>query len=495
MLITILLIFLITICILLNISPQKKRFPGPKHIISLPNYLFDLILNFSNKNLVKILLKIFYPESSRYIELTVPLASQYYTLKYGDIVQINLFNQPTIIISNCDFADYILRRNGKNYTLRFGNKLGLEYLGMENKGIIWNRNIQRWKYQRSNFFQKSLNSKILDDAKYVSNDATDYILKSLQTFEIETNIIDTMDLLRSITFTITCHLFLDLPIGSISIDQTKYYVNSIVQYFKAWEYFLLKPNQFYDQNLTNKHQKSVQLLNQIVEELVLKRETNQNCLFINSLLNSLNNQQITKQEMNQCILEMLIAGTDTSSVTMFYFLLALSDRKQLEDDLLKELKQNSYTILTNGLKESMRFKPVGPVIMRCAIQDDTYQNILIKKDTNIIINLVDMHRNNEHFLFPQEFNLINVQDKDLSNNNSDKNLFLPFGIGPKECVGRWLAKVEMEVIIQKLILNYSFKRANGTQTLEELQTRWDIAQQPTHPGYMRIQKREIIKTI
>ena len=178
MLITILLIFIfVIISILLRKSLVKKRFPGPKHLISFPDILFDEILKLSNKTLQKHLLNLLYPESARYIELTVPLASQYYTLKYGDIVQINLFNQPTIIISNSDFADYILRRNGKNYTLRFGNKIGLEYLGMENKGIIWNRNIQRWKYQRSNFFQKALNSKILDDAKYVSNDAARLYIK------------------------------------------------------------------------------------------------------------------------------------------------------------------------------------------------------------------------------------------------------------------------------------------------------------------------------
>ncbi len=93
-----------------------------------------------------------------------------------------------------------------------------------------------------------------------------------------------------------------------------------------------------------------------------------------------------------------------------------------------------------------------------------------------------MHRNNQHFLLPNQFDLINVQDKDLSNTNNDKNVFVTFG------VGRWLAKVEMEIIIEKLILNYSFKRANGTKTLEELQMRWDIAQQPTHSDYMCIQK-------
>jgi aromatase len=104
-------------------------------------------------------------------------------------------------------------------------------------------------------------------------------------------------------------------------------------------------------------------LNEVVEEIISLRDETNSCLFMNSLLNALENQQITKEEMNQCILEMLIAGTDTSSVTMFYFLLALSDRNQLEENLLKE---NSYSILTNDLKESMRFKPVGPVIMRCA---------------------------------------------------------------------------------------------------------------------------------
>ena len=356
---------------------------------------------------------------------------------------------------------------------------------MDNRGIIWNRNIQRWKYLRLKFFQKSLNCKILDDAKYVSNDATDYILKYLHKYEIDRNIVDVMDLLRSIT----CHLFLDLPIGTISIEKTKYYVNSIVQYFKAWEYFLLRPNEFYSENQTNDHQQSIKQLNDVVHELIAERKIKHNCVFIDSLFHALNNQQITKEEMNQCILEMLIAGTDTSSVTMFYFLLALSDRKELEEKLLDELKQNATQILTNGLKESMRFKPVGPVIMRCAINDDIYQNIEINRAINIIINLVDMHRKTEHFLYPNQFNLTNVENKDLSNTNNEKNTFLPFGTGPKECVGRWLAKVEMEIIMEKLILNYSFKRAKGTKTLEELQTRWDIAQQPTHPGFMLIHKR------
>jgi aromatase len=300
---------IVIIYVLSRNSTRKKTFPGPRHIISIPTYFLHMIMKISNPKIRTSLMSIFFPESARYAQLTIPLASQYYTSIYGDIVQIHPFNQPTIIISNPDFADHILKRNGKNYTLRFGNTLGLEYLGMANKGIIWNRNVQRWKYQRSNYFQKALNSKILDDAKHISNDAVNYVLKHLQTFEVEPNIIDTLDLLRCMTFSVTCHLFLDLPVGSITIEKTKLYVKSIVEYFKAWEYFLLKPSELYDEKYLNRHRQSINELNKVVVEIISNRQSNNDCLFINSLLNSVENQQITQEEMNQCVLEMLIAGS------------------------------------------------------------------------------------------------------------------------------------------------------------------------------------------
>lgn len=101
------IIFLLTIILLLN-NRRKKRISWSKIFNIISKNIFDLILKISNENLRKFFLKQFYPESFRYIELTVLLACQYYILKYGDIIQTNLFNNPTIIISNCDFADYVL---------------------------------------------------------------------------------------------------------------------------------------------------------------------------------------------------------------------------------------------------------------------------------------------------------------------------------------------------------------------------------------------------
>ena len=46
-----------------------------------------------------------------------------------------------------------MKTNGSNYTLRFGNHVGLTHIGMFENGIIWNRNVANWKTLR-NFFQR-----------------------------------------------------------------------------------------------------------------------------------------------------------------------------------------------------------------------------------------------------------------------------------------------------------------------------------------------------
>ena len=74
--------------------------------------------------------------------------------------------------------------------------------------------------------------------------------------------------------------------------------------------------------------------------------------------------------------------------------------------------------------------------------------------------------------------------------------YTPFGVGPKGCVGQYLAMIEMKAIMAQLLRRYRVTTAtqdddagglgDASQTLETVSTRWDIAQQPTTPTYMRI---------
>ena len=70
--------------------------------------------------------------------------------------------------------------------------------------------------------------------------------------------------------------------------------------------------------------------------------------------------------------------------------------------------------------------------------------------------------------------------------NSKK--FFPFGMGPKGCIGMHLGRREVTAILEAVLMNYSMDIAPGDSSLGELETRWDIANQPEKPTQIKLKK-------
>jgi cytochrome P450 len=157
---------------------------------------------------------------------------------------------------------------------------------------------------------------------------------------------------------------------------------------------------------------------------------------------------------------MLLAGTDTSSVTLFYAALALADNTSICGDLACQQLCSAYQKKTHGANnkcmvlfgdglthpinacqenldrfvyEVMRTKPVGPVIIRRAVANDTNLPITVTSKTGvrsiaagtgIIMNLERMHHKEDIFPFPKVFN----PDRFCETNAS--RYFVPFGYVP-----------------------------------------------------------------
>ena len=61
------------------------------------------------------------------------------------------------------------------------------------------------------------------------------------------------------------------------------------------------------------------------------------------------------------------------------------------------------TYLEAVLKEAMRVKPVGPVVLRCAIDNDVIDGFPVPAGTQVIVNLARMHRRRVAFDQPNSF--------------------------------------------------------------------------------------------
>ena len=190
-------------------------------------------------------------------------------------------------------------------------------------------------------------------------------------------------------------------------------------------------------------------------------------------LAALKQSNMSRAEMQQNILEMILAGTDTSSVSLYYTILLLAENRSKSVRLLGSLLNDPKSAYTDYvLKEAMRLLPVGPVIIRQAVEDCVLSGGLqIKRGTNFVLHLARMNRDPSYFANPLEFVPERFADR------AQTELFFPMGKGPKSCIGQYFAMVEMRQILVEFVKIYHVLRSSNNQCIH-MRTKWDIAQQP-----------------
>ena len=173
----------------------------------------------------------------------------------------------------------------------------------------------------------------------------------------------------------------------------------------------------------------------------------------------------------------LLAGYDTAGNVLSFTLGLLLDnpasftklRHHLKSDdrELTEIDWNEpVTYLDWCFTESMRLFPVGPVSERThsnyGLQFDHYA---IPPGTRTQVHIAAQHRNPLHWDNPDAFiperweGMIPLQWK-------EPGIYIPFMIGPRRCIGKNMALVQLRLVLTMLIKNLDFIKADNRKISE-----------------------------
>jgi len=120
------------------------------------------------------------------------------------------------------------------------------------------------------------------------------------------------------------------------------------------------------------------------------------------------------------------------------------------------------------IDETLRLYPVADVVDRKSnkyyeYEDDNNNNIIkIPENTNITVVVKSLHMDPNIYPEPDVFNPYRFENEDIKK-SKDGCYYLPFGNGPRNCVGIRFALIEIKLLLARLIIKYKFLKSNDTQ--------------------------------
>jgi len=172
------------------------------------------------------------------------------------------------------------------------------------------------------------------------------------------------------------------------------------------------------------------------------------------------------------IMTLIVAGHETtaSSLNWFWYLLAstpdVAARLRAEVDAgavdppgYGDLEKLPFT--RRAIDETLRLYPPGWLLTRRAIAADTVGGVSLPAKADVLISPYLVHRHPAHWPDPARFD----PDRFLPEYNSGRNRFayLPFGLGPRACIGEHLALVEMHTHVATLARRFDLELVPGQE--------------------------------
>lgn len=211
---------------------------------------------------------------------------------------------------------------------------------------------------------------------------------------------------------------------------------------------------------------------QIIKNRFLSGEQRQDLLSFLLTATDKKGNKLGKEEIVNEVMQLFFAGHHTIPTSLNWLFYGLSQFPEVANKVHAELKENlqdnrlTHDRLTNlpygenVVKESMRYYPSALMIVRetaCTVKIGSY---VLPKGTLIYVSPYLLQKDNRNFQNPELF--LPERFSKTSTNTFPKFAYLPFGAGPRVCIGNILSLLEIRLIFALIARSFRLIPAQST---------------------------------
>lgn len=176
---------------------------------------------------------------------------------------------------------------------------------------------------------------------------------------------------------------------------------------------------------------------------------------------------MTDQQLLEESLILIVAGHETATNILSWIFYLLAKHPECIKGILSEADEVLLAdpptfdqmlrleYLNQVIDECLRLYPPSWIYDRIALEDDHFQGFDIPKGARVIPFVYGLHHSERLWPNPESFD----PGRFTKAARKERHNFahMPFGAGPRQCIGRNFASLEMKMIILKFLRRYHFK--------------------------------------
>lgn len=397
-----------------------------------------------------------------------------YTERLGDTFRFYFGGvKEAIVTINPTVIQHVLKTNSENYHKSHIQKKRMgHFLG---KGLLTTEG-QAWKTQRR-LIQTGFERKQLEVLSSIMRDS---LADSLGDFDRQARIgpVDIYPLMMKITFSMVAKSLFGARLKEEDIDIISHAISTVQEfmvrqtiqpYLNPWFAVSGELRKHWDMR-----NRAFSILRNFIQQ---RRREDPGHDLLQILIDArysdghgMDDELIVSESM-----QLLVAGHETSSNALSWLLYLLSTRPDCVEKVREEFdvvlgdRPLSYSdvpkfeFTTQVIMEALRLYPPFWMVDRMALADDRAGDIDIPRGSTVVVFIYGAHHSAQYWQNPEIF------DEERFSKTKEKYLtpfaHLPFGAGPRGCIGGNYAMLQMLMILGVLFRKYDFSLVPG-QTIE-----------------------------